>query len=446
MSERRWGEDTPTVASLTGVLRGAGITALALAGPEDSGAPHEFDGRTIELLVPRRKRRAALRVMEETPWRYRLGAAGVWRLLPGVNYWWARLNVFIYWGLPAMPFPALAMRRLERALWAGARPHPDGYLEPDASALLVHLAFQASRPGRRQHQRHFEHFLVCRPKVADWDRVWRLAASSGLKPALEQALAAADAGREHTTDWPVFGGVRSSGWRAALILQRRARPEHVRALLAGRPQLGNARVRGRVAGVEVQSGPRVFVHTPDAELFVETALERISGVANPTVVEVGTGSGAIGLAIADAHAGATVHASDLSHDAMRWSKRNARRLHLRRRVRLYTGSLLEPFPRDDLAGRVDVLLANLPFYPSEDYAAIGAVPRDTIEGEGEDGLGLVRTLAREARMLLKPGGTLVLQMFDWQWERFGVELAALGYDAESPKLSGPFAIGAGRLR
>ena len=126
--------------------------------------------------------------MEETPWRYRLGAAGVWRLLPGVNYWRARLNVFIYWGLPAMPFPALAMRRLERALWAGARPHPDGYLEPDASALLVHLAFQASRPGRRQHQRHFEHFLVCRPKVADWDRVWRLAASSGLKPALEQAL------------------------------------------------------------------------------------------------------------------------------------------------------------------------------------------------------------------------------------------------------------------
>ena len=190
--------------------------------------------------------------------------------------------------------------------------------------------------------------------------------------------------------------------------------------------------------------PGVFVPTPDAPLFVGLTLDRIGAQEHPIVIEVGTGCGAIALAIARAHPGAVVHAADTSRAAIRWARHNRRRLRLRR-VRLYRGSLLQPLAREQLTGRVSVILANLPFYPSAGFAPIGTVPRDTIEGQGEDGLGLLRELARDARPLLAPRGTLVLQMFGWQWERLIGELEALGYRSGNVRTAGPFVIAAAEL-
>ena len=124
---------------------------------------------------------------------------------------------------------------------------------------------------------------------------------------------------------------------------------------------------------------------------------------------------------------------------MRWTCRNQQLLGLRN-VTVGQGPLLEPLPRG-LDGKIDVLLGNLPFYPPDDYARIGNVPRDTIEGAGDDGLGLVRETIRGAAPLLAPGGMLLLQMFDWQWEKLGPELVAAGYAPGDAVRSGRFAIG-----
>ena len=155
-------------------------------------------------------------------------------------------------------------------------------------------------------------------------------------------------------------------------------------------------------------------------------------------MEVGTGCGAVALAVARARQDSEVHAADLSRAAIWWARRNRRDLGLRN-VRLYRGSLLAPFPLE-LTGRVRVLLANLPYITAERYAPLGGVPRDTIAGEGEDGLGLHRRLAQDAIPFLQPGGRLVLQMGERQWERFALELAAIGYRPAEPIRLGEFVI------
>jgi methylase of polypeptide subunit release factors len=434
------GDGAPTLTSLAHDLRDAGVSALVLRCSEALGGAPGFREGTIEILVPRDQRAAALQRFEAMDWHYHLGTEGAWRLLPAANFWWpGPVNLFVYWGLPALPFPARALGRLERRLWAGAHPHPEGHLEPDAAALLVYLAFQASRPGVLYHRDDFEHFVACRSHVKDWRQVWRIAAAAALAPAVRSALDAANAGGSRPQPGPVFGGRMGPAWRVATAVQRRARPQWVSALLAGRLHLGDAPVRCRMAGVEVETGPRVFVPTPDARRFVDLALARIGNAERPTVVEVGTGSGGIALALARAHPGAAVHAADTSRDAVRWARRNARRQGLHR-VRFYRGSLLQPFPSDELEGKVSIVLANLPFYPSRSFAPIGAVAMDAIEGQGDDGLELLRELARDARALLEPGGALVLQMFGWQWDRMVPELTALGYRPGVPLRTGPFAI------
>jgi release factor glutamine methyltransferase len=217
---------------------------------------------------------------------------------------------------------------------------------------------------------------------------------------------------------------------------RHARPP-LPATAGGHLALGDATIRvGRPASTCWQPG--VFVPTPDAGLFVDLALDRLRRVARPIVVEVGTGCGAIALAVAAARPEAEVHGTELFASAVGWARRNARRLRLDA-VRFHHGSLLEPLPRG-LAGRVDVMVAKLPFYPAGRYAPIGSVPRGTIQGAGESGLDLVRSLAVDAARFLRPGGLLVLQMFAWQWEAFAVELAGLGYRPGPGRPAGPFAI------
>jgi hypothetical protein len=98
-----------------------------------------------------------------------------------------------------------------------------------------------------------------------------------------------------------------------------------------------------------------------------------------------------------------------------------------------------PRAREGLTVFHSILLANLPFYPSRSFAPIGAVARETIEGQGEDGLGLRRELARDAHAARTQGNTL-LQIIDWQWERMAPELTALGYHPGVPVPAGSFAL------
>ncbi len=152
------------------------------------------------------------------------------------------------------------------------------------------------------------------------------------------------------------------------------------------------------------AGPGVFVPTPDADRFVDLALERIQTISQPIVVEVGTGCGAVALAVARARHDAEVHAIDLSPAAVCWTRHNRRELGLRN-MGVHRGSLLAPLSTE-LTGKVGVILANIPYILAETYAPIGGVPRSTIVGAGDDGLDLHRRLARDAMPLLRPDDAL----------------------------------------
>jgi release factor glutamine methyltransferase len=425
----------PGPSSLIETLTTSGIEVVVLRA-------HAFPGGAadVELLVRPNDWKAVGGRFEGLAWRYHLGARGAWRLLPMAHWGFdGGVNLMVYRRLPAAPFPSRALRPLERALWAGASPGPDGALVPEPGALLVHNAVQASRPGSSYHWRDWQDLRANRERVTDWDRVWTLAREARVTGALRRALNAAQAGAQRPpSDGRLFDGALGSFWRAATALQAHARPRPVGPFLAAIPRLGDATFRCRIGGIEVTTGPGVFVPTPTADHFVELALEWSQGLPSPVVVEVGTGCGAVALAVAAARPDADVHAVDLSRAAIVRARRNRRELGLSN-VLIQRGSLLEPVS-EGLTGRVGVILANLPYITADRYVPLGGMPRDTIAGEGDDGLGLHRRLARDAVRFLQPGGRLVLQMGAVQWDAFAVELAELGYRPGDPVRLGEFVI------
>ncbi|HWU21503.1 MAG TPA: putative protein N(5)-glutamine methyltransferase [Nocardioides sp.] len=172
------------------------------------------------------------------------------------------------------------------------------------------------------------------------------------------------------------------------------------------------------AGTRVGVGPGVFIPRQRTALLVEVAaaclrasnslLARKQGAA--TVVDLGCGSGALGLALARTrpHGTVAVHAVDIEPVAVEWARRNLARVP----GDVHLGDLFEPLPAE-LAGRVDVLLANMPYVPTHALALMPAESRDheprvTTDG-GVDGLDLIRRVAQEAAHWLRPGGSVLVE-------------------------------------
>jgi release factor glutamine methyltransferase len=152
---------------------------------------------------------------------------------------------------------------------------------------------------------------------------------------------------------------------------------------------------------------RVLIPRPDSETLVEEALDRIAGPGG-RIADVGTGSGALALALAKARPEAQVFATDISPEALDVARANAERLGLT--VTFLQGDLARPLL---LAGRFDLIVANLPYIPSADIDGLAAdvrsEPRLALDG-GADGLALVRRLVAGAPEVLQPGGCLALEV------------------------------------
>ena len=159
-------------------------------------------------------------------------------------------------------------------------------------------------------------------------------------------------------------------------------------------------------GLELVTSPLVMTPRETSTGLVICAtghLEDRPGV----VVDVGTGSGAIALAVAEAAPHAAVWATDVSSTAVELARLNARRAGLQDRVIVRHGNLLEPF-----SGTADVIVANLPYLPISErrsYPELVSEPVNAVFAEG-DGLGLVRRLVASARRRLTPDGLLALQV------------------------------------
>jgi release factor glutamine methyltransferase len=179
--------------------------------------------------------------------------------------------------------------------------------------------------------------------------------------------------------------------------------------------------------------PRVLIPRPGTETVVEHCLDHLRHLAEPKVLDVGTGSGAIALAIADEHPGARVTAIDASEDALAVAARNLGRTALGDRVRLAHRDLAEP-----LGGPYDLVVSNPPYVTDEELRGLEPEIRAWEPMVALVDRGQTEAVARAARDALRPGGWLVLEVGDGRGEATSRLLQELSYEQvqASPDLTG----------
>lgn len=166
--------------------------------------------------------------------------------------------------------------------------------------------------------------------------------------------------------------------------------------------------------LEVAVGPGVFVPRPETEAVAGWCVDALleDGLAQPLVVDLCTGSGAIALSIAQEVKGAVVHAVEREEPAAEWARRNATGT----RVTVHEADAAHALHEFD--GLVDLVVANPPYLPESDRDVVDPEVRDhdpeaALWG-GPDGLEGPRMIETAARRLLKPGGLVAVEHADHQ--------------------------------
>jgi len=159
-------------------------------------------------------------------------------------------------------------------------------------------------------------------------------------------------------------------------------------------------------GLTLQVDDRVLVPRPDTETLVEWALQAVLGLQAPRMLDLGTGSGAVALALAHARPDAAVHAVDASADALAVAQGNARRLSLP--VVFSQGSWLTG--HSGTGATYALIASNPPYIPQHDphLAALVHEPLQALAA-GADGLDDIRVIIAQAPAHLDPGGWLLLE-------------------------------------
>ncbi len=163
-------------------------------------------------------------------------------------------------------------------------------------------------------------------------------------------------------------------------------------------------------GLALQVSPAVLIPRPETELLVESALAHLSHDRALRIVDVGTGSGAIALALATHLPQATITAVDLSLDALDIAQSNIREHGLSDRIRILKSDLLESMENEQ---PFDAIVSNPPYVARGDAPTLHPQVRDfephAALFAGNSGLDVYRRLIPQAKRMLKPGGLLALE-------------------------------------
>jgi release factor glutamine methyltransferase len=164
-------------------------------------------------------------------------------------------------------------------------------------------------------------------------------------------------------------------------------------------------------GLEFEVTPAVLIPRPDSETVVTECLALAKKVPQPRVVDIGTGSGNLAVAIAQQHAGAQVTAIDVSAEALEVARRNAARHGAAERMRFLAGDLFGLLSPDE---RFDFVLSNPPYIPHEDLDKLPVGVRDyeprlALDG-GPGGFAAFEKLVDRARGRLEAGGHLIVEI------------------------------------
>jgi release factor glutamine methyltransferase len=157
--------------------------------------------------------------------------------------------------------------------------------------------------------------------------------------------------------------------------------------------------------------PAVLIPRPDTETVVVECLRLAKEMTQPSIIDVGTGSGAIAVAVARQHRGALVMATDLSAEALAVAQRNAARHGVGERVRFLQGDLFAAIPSSE---QFDFILSNPPYIPHEDLPRLPIGVRDyephiALDG-GSGGFEVFDRLLDQAAKRLKPDGWLIVEI------------------------------------
>ena len=179
--------------------------------------------------------------------------------------------------------------------------------------------------------------------------------------------------------------------------------------------------------LDLKVGPGVFTPRPETEQVVGFALEKISNMPNPLIVDLCSGSGAIAISLATEVLGSNVFAVEKSKEAFSFLQQNAASYGLAE-MNLRNEDLQESLP--ELDGKVDLVISNPPYIPNDaipvDLEVQLHEPSMSLYG-GVDGLDVVRQISNRALTLLKPGGLLVMEHADTQSRAIGELLLAEGW-------------------
>lgn len=167
-------------------------------------------------------------------------------------------------------------------------------------------------------------------------------------------------------------------------------------------------------GIDLLVDASVMIPRPETERLVEVVGAVLRDHPDPQTVDIGTGSGAIAIAVARLLPRARVLATDVSPAALGVARANAARAGVAERLEWAEGSALDPLRSRGLEGRVNALVANPPYIPT---AEVATLPRDVRDAEpavaldgGPDGLDVHRPIIAGAGRYLAPGGALVLEV------------------------------------
>ena len=192
--------------------------------------------------------------------------------------------------------------------------------------------------------------------------------------------------------------------------------------------------------------PRVLIPRPETELLVEQSLSILSEKTfeqNPSVLEIGTGSGAIAVALAKEVKNIFVVATDISRDALVLAKENAKSAGVQDQIQFVNGDLLDPFHSSKEREGFDLILSNPPYIIRSEIGCLAKEVRDyepviALDG-GEDGLEFYRRLISQAPSSLQGRGWLLMEVGQGQAEMVAKQIQGSGTFLEShilPDLAG----------
>jgi release factor glutamine methyltransferase len=198
--------------------------------------------------------------------------------------------------------------------------------------------------------------------------------------------------------------------------------------------------------VDFQVDPRVLIPRPETELLVEQSLQILSEISFqriPSVLEIGTGSGAVAISLAKEMKDIFLVATDISRDALLVAEENARSAGVLGRIEFVNGNLFDPFRLYREGELFDLILSNPPYVDHSEIQRLSRGVRSyepiiALDG-GKGGLEIYQSITSQATFYLKKGGWLLLEVGQGQAQKVAEQIERSGFFLKPqlfPDLSG----------